>query len=205
MKHKFQRRIVVTDNGKKSVMRTLNPRHFTTIVLLAIAISVIVLFVISYLDDFSFSFAISCIAVLVAAYSNIAGILSKSDDRKDALCLIVEKVNLQENKIILGVKNCGTSDIIEASICDITINNAAILKNADVNYISVNSKLNISHISDIVWLSLNILSYRVCIPFEKNAVLVIAVEQAMEFVDNEYTIIDNTCRLSKQRYYRWWI
>lgn len=206
MKNEPPRKLMgVTSDGKKVVFRRKNPKVVFTFLAVIVASSLLVYGVIILFDEFALMFSAAMISVLLSWFIQVHNLIREERQHATSLCARIDGVRFKNNKIIVTVKNIGSSNITQASLGDFLINEKI--------SIGIPIMINLLPVGEIAEVSLEWpcrlsymrkLSYKIGVEYG-NTYVMLAYEQELRSRNGKCTMRNNTCKLKTWIYHRWWI
>lgn len=190
--------------GKKSIYRRIKPIIVMAYISTLTILTLLVIFVVKYLDDFSLMFAIAIVAAVIPLIAHIFDKTDKSNEYLTSHFARIEKIKLDKRKFNVTLKNIGTSNIFWATIYYIRNNGQPIAENITVNFFPTSEIITLTHNHKLKLDSIRKLEYAILIPIG-NTMVALSYEQRMELIDGEYVIENNACELRRRLYYKWLI
>ena len=192
-----------TPDGKRAIFRRVSPIMTFASIAVVIAASLLLYSVIIWRDDFAFSFAIAGIALLLTWYIQVLNMYKEQRFRATSICAKIEAVKINNNRLILTIKNVGSSNITQAVFGDLLINDKVpITQSTIINFISVGDTEDLEIILPFRISYVKKLSYKISSGYS-NAYVMLVFEQEMRTKSKIVTFKDNTCTLTTWVYHKW--
>lgn len=194
-----------TPDGKRAIFRRISPIMTFASIAIVVAMSLLLYGVIIWRDDFAFTFAIAGVALLLTWYIQVLNMYKEQRFRATSICAKIEVVKINNNRLVLTIKNVGSSNITQAVFGDLLINDKVpIAQPTIINFMSVGSTEDLEIILPFRISYVKKLSYKISSGYG-NTYVMLAFEQEMRTKSKTVTFKNNTCTLTTWIYHKWLI
>jgi len=195
----------VTPDGKKAIFRRTSPIMFIAWITIVVGSALLLYGVIIWRDDFAFTFAIAALALLFACCVQLWNIYKEQRFRATTICAKIEAVKINNNRLVLTVKNVGSSNITQAVLGDLLINDKVpVVQPTIINFMPVGGTEDLEIILPYRISYVKKLSYKISSGYG-NTYVMLAFEQEMRTKNKTVTFKSNTCTLTTWIYHKWLI